>query len=77
MLNKTIIALACVLIASPAFAQTAWRGARYYRTTTAVTTSEPVTVTAPHHRGQRSQRRELPACWNPGRSHGQCESGAF
>jgi hypothetical protein len=47
MLNKTIIALACVLIASPAFAQTAWRGARYYRTTTAVTTSEPVTVTAP------------------------------
>ena len=37
MINKAIVALACVLIASPAFAQT----------TTRLTTVEGVTVTAP------------------------------
>jgi hypothetical protein len=44
MVKKVIIALACVLIASPAFAQTT---TRYQRTTTALTTVEGVTVTAP------------------------------
>jgi hypothetical protein len=48
MLRKTILALACVLIASPAFAQTALeRGGRYYPTAPAMTTSEQVIVTAP------------------------------
>jgi hypothetical protein len=42
MLRKPIVALACVLIASLAFAQT-----RHYRTTTAITSVEGVTVTAP------------------------------
>lgn len=41
MVKKAIIALACVLIASPAFAQT------ITRTTTPLTTVEGVTVTAP------------------------------
>src|ERR1043165_2408331 len=44
MVKKTIIALACVLIASPTFAQTT---TRYQRTTTPLTTVEGVTVTAP------------------------------
>ena len=47
MVKKTIIALACVLIASPAFAQTTTKRTRYHRTTTALTTVEGVTVTAP------------------------------
>lgn len=42
MVKKTIVALACVLIASVAFAQT-----RYYNTPTATTVSERVIVTAP------------------------------
>jgi hypothetical protein len=42
MVKKAIVALACVLIASPAFAQTTTR-----RTTTTLTTVEGVTVTAP------------------------------
>jgi hypothetical protein len=47
MVTKTIIALACGLIASPAFAQTTSQRGRDYRTATAMTTSERVTVTAP------------------------------
>lgn len=47
MVNKTIIALACALFASPAFAQPTYEGGRYYHTPTAMTTSERVTVTAP------------------------------
>ena len=47
MAKKAIVALACVLIASPAFAQTTTKRIRYYRTTTPVTTVEGVTVTAP------------------------------
>ena len=47
MVKKTIIALACVLIASPAFAQTTTTRTRYHRTTTPLTTVEGVTVTAP------------------------------
>jgi hypothetical protein len=43
MVKKVIIALACVLVASLAFAQTT---TRYHRTTT-LTTVEGVTVTAP------------------------------
>ncbi len=46
MVKKTIIALACVLIASPAFAQTT-TNAQVSPTTTALTTVEGVTVTAP------------------------------
>ena len=42
MVKKAIVALACVLIASMAFAQT-----RYYSTPTSVTASERVIVTAP------------------------------
>jgi hypothetical protein len=42
MVKKAIVALACVLIASPAFAQTTTK-----RTTTTLTTVEGVTVTAP------------------------------
>ena len=44
MIKKAIVALACVLIASPTFAQTT---TRYQRTTTPLTTVEGVTVTAP------------------------------
>src|SRR6266540_1111971 len=47
MVKKAILALACVLIASLAFAQTTTHRTRYYRTTTAVTSVEGVTVTAP------------------------------
>jgi hypothetical protein len=47
MVKKAIVALACVLIASSAFAQTTSKRTRYYRTTTAVTSVEGVTVTAP------------------------------
>lgn len=47
MAKRTIVALACVLIASPAFAQPRYERARYYSTPTVVTTSERVTVTAP------------------------------
>jgi|SRR6266496_2892635 len=47
MVKKAIVALACVLIASPAFAQTTTHRTRYHRTTTTLTTVEGVTVTAP------------------------------
>jgi hypothetical protein len=47
MVKKGIVALACVLIASPAFAQTTTKRTKHYRTTTALTTVEGVTVTAP------------------------------
>src|SRR5213080_195087 len=47
MVKKAIVALACVLIASPAFAQTTTKRTRHHRTTTALTTVEGVTVTAP------------------------------
>ena len=47
MINKAIVALACMLIASQAFAQTTTRPVRYYRTAPALTTVEGVTVTAP------------------------------
>jgi hypothetical protein len=47
MVKKTVVAFACVLIASPAFAQTTTNRTRQYRTTTAITSVEGVTVTAP------------------------------
>ena len=47
MVKKAIIALACVLMAAPAFAQTITTRTRYHRTTTPLTTVEGVTVTAP------------------------------
>ena len=47
MVKKSIVAFACVLIASQAFAQTTTKRTRYHRTTTALTTVEGVTVTAP------------------------------
>jgi hypothetical protein len=47
MVKKAIVALACVLVASPAFAQTSSKHTRHHRTTTALTTVEGVTVTAP------------------------------
>ena len=47
MVKKAIVALACVLIASSAFAQTTLERTRYHRTTTAITSVEGVTVTAP------------------------------
>jgi hypothetical protein len=47
MVNKTIIALACGLIASPVFAQITVERGRYYRTAPAITTSQGVIVTAP------------------------------
>ncbi len=40
MVRKVIISVACVLIASPAFAQTTTNRTRYYRTTTAITSVE-------------------------------------
>jgi hypothetical protein len=46
MVKKAIVALACVLIASPAFAQTTKKHTRHHRATTAMTT-EGVVVTAP------------------------------
>ena len=47
MVTKAILALACALIASSAFAQTIVERGRYYRTGPVVTTSEQVIVTAP------------------------------
>jgi hypothetical protein len=47
MVKKAIIALACVFIASSGFAQTTLERARHYRPTTAITSVEGVTVTAP------------------------------
>ena len=47
MVTKAILAFACVLIASPAFAQITSERGRYYSTEPAITTSERVTVTAP------------------------------
>ena len=47
MVKKAIVALACVLMASLAFAQTTSERTRYYSTPTAMTTSERVIVTAP------------------------------
>jgi hypothetical protein len=47
MVKKAIVALACVLVASPAFAQTTTKRTGHYRTTTAITSVEGVTVTAP------------------------------
>ena len=47
MVKKAIVALACVLIASPAFTQTTTKSTQHYRTTTAITSVEGVTVTAP------------------------------
>jgi hypothetical protein len=47
MVRKAIVALACVLIASPVFAQTTTNRTRHHRTTTAITSVEGVTVTAP------------------------------
>ena len=47
MVKKAIVALACVLIASSAFAQTTLERTRHHRTTTAITSVEGVTVTAP------------------------------
>jgi len=47
MVKKAIVALACVLIASPAFAQTTTKRTKYHRTTTSLSTVEGVTVTAP------------------------------
>ena len=47
MVTKTILAIVCALVASPAFAQTAVERGRYYPAATAMTTSEQVIVTAP------------------------------
>ena len=47
MVKKAIVALACVLIASVAFAQTTSERTRYYSAPNAMTTSERVIVTAP------------------------------
>jgi hypothetical protein len=47
MVTKAILALACALIASPAFGQTTVERGRHYRTAPAMTTSEEVIVTAP------------------------------
>jgi hypothetical protein len=47
MVKKAIVALACVLIASLAFAQTTTNHTRHYRTRTAIISVEGVTVTAP------------------------------
>ncbi len=47
MVSKTIVALACALLASTAFAQTTTHRTTRYRTTTAITSVEGVTVTAP------------------------------
>lgn len=47
MVTKTILALACALIVSPAFAQTRSERGRYYHAAPAMTTSERVTVIAP------------------------------
>jgi hypothetical protein len=47
MVTKTILALACALSVSPAFAQTIVERTRYYPTAPAMTTSEQVIVRAP------------------------------
>ena len=47
MVKKAIVALVCVLIASSVFAQATLERTRYSRTTTAITSVEGVTVTAP------------------------------
>ena len=47
MVKTTIVAFACMLIASPAFAQPRSERGMYYSAPTAVTTSERVTVIAP------------------------------
>ena len=47
MAKTTIVALACMLVVSLAFAQPGYERGRYYSAPTAVTTSERVTVTAP------------------------------
>ena len=47
MVKKAIFTLACVLVASVAFAQTTSKRTRYYSTPTAMTVSERVIVTAP------------------------------
>jgi hypothetical protein len=47
MVKKATVALACVLIASVASAQTTLERASHHRTTTAITSVEGVTVTAP------------------------------
>jgi hypothetical protein len=47
MVTKTILAIACALIVSPAFAQTPAQRGRYYPAAPAMTTSEQVIVTAP------------------------------
>ncbi len=46
MVKKAIVALACVLIASPAFAQTTTNRTRHYRTTTVVTREGALPVTS-------------------------------
>jgi hypothetical protein len=50
MVTKAILALACALIAAPAFAQTIVE--RYYPAAPAMTTSEQVIVTAPNIQAQ-------------------------
>ena len=52
MVTKAILALACALIVSPAFAQTIVERGRYYPTGPAMTTSEQVIVTAPNIQAQ-------------------------
>ena len=47
MVKTTIVAFACMLIASPAFAQPRSERGTYYSAPTEVTTSERVTVIAP------------------------------
>ena len=47
MVTKSILVLACMLMASPAFAQITSDRGRYYSTGPVITTSERVTVTAP------------------------------
>jgi hypothetical protein len=47
MVTKTILAIACALIVSPAFAQTTAQRGIYYPAAPAMTTSEQVIVTAP------------------------------
>ena len=76
MVKKAIIAVACVLIASPAFAQTTTTRTRYYRTTTPLTTVEGVTVTAPIISAQEATAASYQPARNIGHSHGRCESGA-
>ena len=48
MVTKAFLALACTLVAAPAFAQTIVERGRYYPVAPAMTTSEQVIVTAPN-----------------------------